>query len=605
MRQWPDFEAALLGGFLVGTIAAALLASENGFAPLQRPLTFGLVFWGWCVLFSAAAALPFVLAIWLVTRVSGVSRLPQLCFGALMLVVLGAVFACSSHAVGALATLEGPGRYRWLCPAAFVLSVLAVLALALQPPHRRRPARLLAALGGAAFLGAFLPPSAANATLAAVPVASRAIARQRFLLVGVDGASWDYLGPLVERGALPHFAALQSRGAWGRLKSFAPTVSPVIWTSIATGKKPEEHGIQGFMDLRIRGVHAALPRLHGPERMGFARFYQLLRDAGQAFESPVASTSRTVPAYWNIASSYGAPVDVVNWWATWPAEPILGNMVSELPFNRPRDPAPGAGVTYPETLYHEISRLVVTRHQVTLEQAGRFMDVTPEELQAMKGPTSALKGIQWLAHFLALFETTRGISLHLLEKDRTRSDLLVLFGLVDMTSHTALRYSELVSDHLGASSEELRKFAGTVGEAYRAVDRALGELMDAFGDGNVLVISDHGFALQGDARGPAYGHDVSPDGILLAAGPAFRHANVDGVTVYDVLPLLLYLKGFPVATDLAGRMPEELFDPAFVSANPLLRVGSYGRRDRLALGGAAGIVDEEARRRLRALGYIN
>lgn len=604
MRRGPDVETALLGGFLVGTIAAVLLASESGLAPLQRPLTFGLVFWGWCLVFATPAALALVLVVWIVARVSGVARLPQLCFGASTLVFLGAVFAVGSHAVAALASLEGPGRYRFLCPAAFVLSVLAALALALLPRQRRRPARLLAALGGAAFLGAFLPPTA-NARLPAVPVASRAIARQRFLLVGVDGASWDYLGPLIERGALPHFAALQRRGVWGRLKSFAPTRSPVIWTSIATGKKPEQHGIQGFMDLRIRGVHAALPSPHAPERMGFARFYQLLRDAGQLFDSPVASTSRTVPAYWNIASSYGAPVDVVNWWATWPAEPILGNIVSELPFNRPLDPAPAQGVTYPEALRPEISRLVVTRDQVTLEQAARFMDVTPQELQAMKGPTSALKGIQWLAHFLSVVETTRAISLHLLERDRTRSDMLVLFGLVDMTSHTALRYSDLVSDPLGASSEELRKFGGTVEQAYRAMDRALGELMDAFGDGNVIVISDHGFARQGGDREPMYGHDEAPDGILLAAGPAFHHANVDGVSVYDVLPLLLYLKGFPVASDLAGRMPAELFDPAFVSANPLSRVASYGRRDRLALGGAAATVDAEALRRLRALGYIN
>src|SRR5262245_1820019 len=70
--------------------------------------------------------------------------------------------------------------------------------------------------------------------------------RQKVYLIGFDGASWNLMqGPLKE-GKLPNFQRLIQSGTSGNLKSFVPTKSPVLWTTIATGKTPTKHGIGSF-----------------------------------------------------------------------------------------------------------------------------------------------------------------------------------------------------------------------------------------------------------------------------------------------------------------------------------------------------------------------
>ncbi|HNX99042.1 MAG TPA: alkaline phosphatase family protein, partial [Candidatus Aminicenantes bacterium] len=56
------------------------------------------------------------------------------------------------------------------------------------------------------------------------------------VLVGLDGADWSLIDPLIDQGKLPLFKELKEKGAWGTLRTATPAKSPVIWTSIATGK---------------------------------------------------------------------------------------------------------------------------------------------------------------------------------------------------------------------------------------------------------------------------------------------------------------------------------------------------------------------------------
>ena len=57
----------------------------------------------------------------------------------------------------------------------------------------------------------------------------------RILIVGLDGADWQMIDPLVERGLLPNLESLRRRGAWGNLKSLKPILSPLLWTSVCIG----------------------------------------------------------------------------------------------------------------------------------------------------------------------------------------------------------------------------------------------------------------------------------------------------------------------------------------------------------------------------------
>ncbi len=122
----------------------------------------------------------------------------------------------------------------------------------------------------------------------------------RVLLVGIDGASLRIIRPLLAQGRLPHLAELARRGVSGALRSHRPLYSPRIWNSIATGKMPEKHGIEGFT------------------------FHD---DAGK--QQLYLSVHRKAHALWNIASKAGMRVAVVNWWNTYPPEVVNGVMVSD------------------------------------------------------------------------------------------------------------------------------------------------------------------------------------------------------------------------------------------------------------------------------------
>jgi len=87
--------------------------------------------------------------------------------------------------------------------------------------------------------------------VAALAVAAAPARAGRVVLVGVDGASWRVIDGLVAEGALPAFAALEKAGVTADLETVEPVVSPVVWTSIATGRTPEHHGIGGFMGTRL------------------------------------------------------------------------------------------------------------------------------------------------------------------------------------------------------------------------------------------------------------------------------------------------------------------------------------------------------------------
>jgi hypothetical protein len=93
-------------------------------------------------------------------------------------------------------------------------------------------------------------------------LAQAAAAAPRVVLVGVDGASWPVIDGLVAEGKLPNLAALSERGVEARLETVEPVISPVVWTSMATGQPPEVHGIGDFFaDARDKRSPSIFERL--------------------------------------------------------------------------------------------------------------------------------------------------------------------------------------------------------------------------------------------------------------------------------------------------------------------------------------------------------
>ena len=102
--------------------------------------------------------------------------------------------------------------------------------------------------------------------------------RRRLLLIGWDAADWQVIHPLVDAGLMPTLEGIINTGTIGNLASLSPMLSPILWTSIATGKRCYTHGVTGFAEPL-------------PDRSGIR---------------PVGTRSRRCKALWNIRFAVGS-----------------------------------------------------------------------------------------------------------------------------------------------------------------------------------------------------------------------------------------------------------------------------------------------------------
>jgi hypothetical protein len=354
-----------------------------------------------------------------------------------------------------------------------------------------------------------------------------------------------------------------------------------------------------------------------PRALGAGALERLLRRWGIIAPSTVASFDRRVPALWNIATHNESPIDFINWWASWPAEQIRGHMISDRTHfwrSRAKGHSVDRGfVTYPDGLLLDLTARIMRPDEVTHEHALQFMEVSVEEFEVMKTtPYRRHRLKSEFKYLYSMFVSNLRIAIHLMDIGRREigqpSDLFVLFRIIDQASHQALEYSELVDNHLASTPAETQKYSRVVTEAYRVADRAVGRLIEDFGEGNVVVISDHGFRLlRTRKRGAAYDHagPSAPNGIFIGAGPAFRTGRVEGLGIYDMMPLFLALKGWPVAQDFVEGVPKRVFSEDFLERHPVEWTDSYGTMVVSLPQQGPIVADKEMIERLRALGYLD
>jgi len=370
------------------------------------------------------------------------------------------------------------------------------------------------------------------------------------VVIGIDGATWDVIDPMIAGGQLPNFARLKAQGAWGPLITVGPQTSPAVWTSIATGQFGRRHGILDFV----------YPYRPGPKR-------------------PVQSTERQVPALWNLLSDAGKNVCVVGYFVTYPAEKVNGVIVS---YNSPQK-QPGAD--FPADAMAPI-RGDLDRIYAQDKSAlwARFFpwDFDPENPPAEDDPgAEAFRLVSDRVENRILHaEYNRRAALYLAESP---FDVFIsYFGLVDIASHSLWKFYDDSDFAFKANPDTKRLLGEVLPEAYRYVDEFIGDLLSRMPpDSNIVIVSDHGFgSATGIFRVKESNRDLlsgnhRPNGIFLASGPDIRRGRIDGLTIIDVFPTLAYLSGLPVADDLPGDLDLRLFTEERLTARPPSYVTEY------------------------------
>jgi tetratricopeptide (TPR) repeat protein len=367
--------------------------------------------------------------------------------------------------------------------------------------------------------------------------------RERVIVLGLDGVDPEVVALLVSEGKLPNFATLHREGAYGKLQARRPLLSPILWTTIATGKPPDQHGIGHFVAVN--------------------------EQTGE--QLPVTSRMRRAKALWNLLSDHRRSVAVVGWWATWPAETVNGTIVSDhtcyhflFPEGQ-RGAEDPLGIVHPLELTPVIQGLVRRPGSLTPADLEPFVDVSRAEFDRPFDFDNDLGHFKWV---LATSESYARIGLHLW-KEQAPDALLVYIEGVDSTSHLFghLFRAEALAGELAAQQA---RYGQAVEEIYRYADRILGDYMQAMDEGTTLVVlSDHGFELGVLHDDPSRTRDMRRvsekfhriEGVLYLYGNRVRGGRrIERPTQLDITPTVLALAGVAPARDMPGRVLEEAVD---------------------------------------------
>lgn len=265
----------------------------------------------------------------------------------------------------------------------------------------------------------------------------------KVMVIGLDGATWDILHPVMDRGLMPNLVRLidEEVSASASLRTTIPPITGSAWPSFQTGKNPGKHGIFSFEDLEQGSYERRLINSH---------------------------SIRGEPL-WSILSRHGKRVCVINVPVTYPPYPVNGYMISGL-----LSPYGDRRITYPPELYEEM-----------LSAVGDYRTY-------VSTPVTPLGGVRRFLDELIFATRNRGeAALWLLEQKGGFDFFMVHFQCLDPLQHRALDYVD--PRHPRYESRKPEDIA-YVGEYYRVLDEIVGEITERVDERTTLIgLSDHGF----------------------------------------------------------------------------------------------------------------
>lgn len=443
----------------------------------------------------------------------------------------------------------------------------------------------------------------------------------RVLVFGIDGGTWDVMTPMIEAGELPNLAKLYRSGIHGVLRSRNPALSPVVWSTIFTGRLPKDHGVIDWKTSQ--------------------------------------SQHRKVKALWEITSDQDVSTNVFNVPSTFPPMAIDGVMIAGFPLGGSttggntgvitsldglEDKAVGVhyqhnaqiireAIKYLEVgawspwfdvqvrgrptwrstmrakrLDHDkyyLSPIYRTDSQLTYthpkDLLARLTNVLGEQPYIPEGPGWS----KW-----AEPDTPEYLFEHLVQVSEIQSAAATSFAaddwrlfiyvntLVDRVCHPYWAYAS-AQDYIGLPKEKAERFGYAVKQAYREMDKQLGSLLARVEKPTYIILaSDHGFHSNPDQRQYIGTHDLT--GIYLVAGPGIGARPGEEANIEDIAPTALYLLDLAVADDMTGKVLPEVVDAV---NRPKKRVATYEAG--AAARGTDQPVDKETWEQLKGLGYVD
>jgi len=274
------------------------------------------------------------------------------------------------------------------------------------------------------------------------------------LVIGLDGATFEIIAPMVKKGKLPNFARLMRESSYGPLKSAMPPITPCAWTSFATGKDPSKHGLYDF------NLHEGNPEKTKGINRTFVRAKSL----------------------WKILTEAGKKSVVIDVPLTYPPEEINGTLISRVMA------PPKKNCTYPKNLYYTLRKkgFIEKRSRKLADQHGADKankeEVKKEEKKAIRRPSKEKLKKMSRERIEKAFKHMKeeiGKNVELAAQFMKKEDwdfFMIVFMSADHAGHTFWRDQEKVK------------------KIYEKLDEAVGKLFALAGEATTkFIMSDHGF----------------------------------------------------------------------------------------------------------------
>ncbi|MFQ5489367.1 MAG: alkaline phosphatase family protein [Phycisphaerae bacterium] len=285
------------------------------------------------------------------------------------------------------------------------------------------------------------PQSPTRIESAAAEGRDRPALARRVLLIGLDGATFDVLNPMMEAGRMPRLRAFVESGSAGVLHSTVPPITPAAWTTCMTGKTPGAHGIIDFERYDVR-----------TNALGF--------NSTRCLDH--------VRSIWRILSDRGLKVGSVNVPMTYPPTPVNGFMISGF-----ETPSIDSDFTYPPDLKADL-----------LRQFPDYSYKTKWRRRTLGGQALFAENLRYIVRsFHQGAELTRYCG------DEYGWDvLMVVLKLVDNLQHKTWKYLD------PRTREQHPARSAMVAGCFDELDKAVGNLLDYAAEhrAHVMILSDHG-----------------------------------------------------------------------------------------------------------------
>ncbi|MBU6412391.1 MAG: alkaline phosphatase family protein [Planctomycetes bacterium] len=366
---------------------------------------------------------------------------------------------------------------------------------------------------------------------------------------------------------------------------------------MATGKTADRHGILHFIEP---------DPANGGMRVSMA-------------------TSRKTKALWNILTQAGLRTNVLSWYASHPAEPINGCVISNLMQEGMPQSAEKAwplmkGAVHPASAAEQVAQMRLHPGEL---QPQELLGLLPHlETMSAGDPRIALVA-KLLANCVSVHNLATamlaGGSEHGFAQAADWDCSMLFYDAIDVFGHHFMQYHAPRMNHV--SDQDFTFYRDVMNGVYEFLDAMLGVILQIVGDGTtVILLSDHGF--HSDHLRPAVPPAVDdehaamdatwhrPLGVLAMKGPGIRQGEtIYGANLLDIAPTVLTLLGQPIGADMNGRVLVEALDTQ-LAPSEIERVFSWDD-----LEGEAGLhpadlrIDpfaaHQAMKQLADLGYVN